>query len=445
MKTWITEKDQQKAIQAIERMVAIPSYLQEKEAGAPFGEDVLSALKEALQIFKEEGFTTYIDPEGYYGYAEIGQGDDTLAVLCHLDVVPAGDLSKWNTDPFQAEIIDGCIVGRGTQDDKGPTFATLYALKAILNQGYTLNKKIRFIFGTDEENLWRCMAKYNEKEPKAAMGFAPDADFPVIYAEKGLTQCYADAPAVQGYSFSGGDALNVVPDKATYQGDKADEIAIELDRLGYAYEKVQPGTIEVFGKAVHSKDAPEGVNAIMCLAQAMAPFYDDPAVQLLGSFLTDDGHATALLGDVRDEASGELTVNFATISSDENGTTLGIDLREPVTIDHEALIQKLSDGLQAHGMTYRYFDYLAPLYVPKDSHLVQTLTGVYQEVTGEKDEPMVSGGATFARTMENCVAFGAMFKDSITLEHQPNEAWNLAEMKKAMEIYAEAFLRLCVQ
>lgn len=444
METLITEKDQQKAIHAIERMIAIPSYLQEKEDGAPFGQDVLNALKEALKIFEEEGFHTYIDPEGYYGYAEIGQGDEMLAVLCHLDVVPAGDLSKWNTDPFKAEIVDGCIVGRGSQDDKGPTFATLYALKAVLDKGYQLNKKIRFIFGTDEENLWRCMEKYNKKEVKADMGFAPDADFPVIYAEKGLTQCYADAPAVQGYSFSGGDALNVVPDKATYQGDKADEIEDELNRLGYAYERVQLDTIEVFGKAVHSKDAPEGVNAIMCLAQAMAPFYDDPAVQFLGRFLTDDGHATALLGDIHDEASGSLTVNFATISSDENGTTIGIDLREPVTINHEQLIQTLRDGLQAHGLVYRDFDYLAPLYVPKDSHLVQTLTSVYQEVTGEKDEPMVSGGATFARTMDNCVAFGAMFKDSVTLEHQPNEAWNLEEMKKAMTIYAEAFLRLCV-
>lgn len=445
MESFITDNDQEKAMTAIKKIVSIPSYLQEKEEGAPFGSDICHCLDETLNLFANEGFTTYVDPEGYYGYAEIGEGDQTLAILCHLDVVPAGDLSQWETEPFQAEVADGKIIGRGTQDDKGPTLATLYALKAVLNKGYQLNKKIRFIFGTDEENLWRCMAKYNEKEEAADMGFAPDADFPVIYAEKGLTQCYAEGPAVSGYTFRGGDALNVVPDQATYEGDRALEIAKELEKLGYAFELNEPNQVVVYGKAVHSKDAPEGVNAIMCLAQAMAPFYDDPAVQLLGHVLTDNGHATELFGQVADEASGELTVNFATISSDENGTTIGIDLREPVTIDHEALMTTLSNALQDNGLVYRYFDYVAPLYVPKDSELVQTLTQVYHDISGENDEPMVSGGATFARTMKNCVAFGAMFKDTVTLEHQPNEAWNLAEMRRAMEIYAEAFYRLCVK
>lgn len=445
MNKFITQSDVDKAITAIKEIVSIPSYLQEEQEGAPFGEPILHCLKETLSLFEKEGFTTFIDPEGYYGYAEIGEGSKTMAVLCHLDVVPAGDLMQWDTEPFKAEVIDNKIVGRGTQDDKGPSLATLYALKAVLNQGRQLDKKIRFIFGTDEENLWRCMEKYNEKEESADLGFAPDADFPVIYAEKGLTQCYAEGPAVSGYSLHGGDALNVVPDKATYQGELAQEIAEELERLGYAYEVTEPDTITVFGKAVHSKDAPEGVNALMCLAQAMTPFYEDPIVTFLGKTLVDDGHATAIFGEVKDEASGELTVNLATLSADENGTTLGIDMREPVTIDHEKLMTTLEEGLQTAGLSLRPFDYVAPLYVPKDSELVQTLTSVYQEVSGRQDEPMVSGGATFARTMKNCVAFGAMFKDTVTLEHQPNEAWDIDEMARAMEIYAQAFDRLATK
>ena len=115
-------------------------------------------LKECLTLFQEEGFETFIDPEGFYGYAEIGECEEIFGVLCHLDVVPAGDVSLWHTPSFEGIVENETIYGRGVQDNKGPTNAALYAVKAILDVGLTLNKKIRFIFGTDEENLWRCMA-----------------------------------------------------------------------------------------------------------------------------------------------------------------------------------------------------------------------------------------------------------------------------------------------
>ena len=78
--------------------------------------------------------------------------------------MPAGDPKAWDTDPFDPVIKDGVIFGRGTQDDKGPTIAALFALKALLDAGMVPTKRIRFIFGTDEEILWRGIAKYNEKE-----------------------------------------------------------------------------------------------------------------------------------------------------------------------------------------------------------------------------------------------------------------------------------------
>ena len=124
----------------------------------PFGQSILEVLKECLTLFQEEGFETFIDPEGFYRYAEIGEGEEIFGVLCHLDVVPAGDVSLWHTPPFEGIVENETIYGRGVQDNKGPTNAALYAVKAILDVGLTLNKKIRFIFGTDEENLWRCMA-----------------------------------------------------------------------------------------------------------------------------------------------------------------------------------------------------------------------------------------------------------------------------------------------
>ena len=57
-------------------------------------------------------------------------------------------------------------------------------------------------------------------------------------------------------------------------------------------------------------------------------------------------------------------------------------------------------------------------------------------------EPISSGGATYARAFENCVAFGALSKDELPTQHQPNERTVLKNLYKAMEIYAHAILAL---
>ncbi len=135
------------------------------------------------------GFAIYKDHKGYYGYAEIGDGEQMIGVLGHLDVVPTGELSAWDSAPFEPEIRDGKLYGRGgTQDDKGPTLAAIFAVKALIDSGIKLNKRIRFIFGTDEETLWRCIDRYLEKEEVPQCGFTPDAAFPLIHAEKMLIQ-----------------------------------------------------------------------------------------------------------------------------------------------------------------------------------------------------------------------------------------------------------------
>ncbi len=85
---------------------------------------------------------------------------------------------------FEAVVEGDYIIGRGVQDDKGPSMAALFAVKALLDAGVQFNKRIRFIFGTDEETLWRCMNRYNQLEEVATMGFAPDSSFPLTYAEK---------------------------------------------------------------------------------------------------------------------------------------------------------------------------------------------------------------------------------------------------------------------
>lgn len=231
MKTFITEKHQNEAIESLKTILSYPSYLQEDDE-TPFGKDIQAVLEKTLEITEELGFQTFIDPDGYYGYAEIGEGAELFAVLCHLDVVPPGNLDLWESKPFEPIVKDGFIIARGTEDDKGPTMAALYAAKALVDAGETFNKRVRFIFGVDEENLWRCLGRYNENEEKATMGFAPDSTFPVTFAEKGLLQVKLRSQEPSTYTLKAGGAMNVVPEDAAYEGEWADAVAAELDAFG---------------------------------------------------------------------------------------------------------------------------------------------------------------------------------------------------------------------
>ncbi|MGT2784095.1 dipeptidase [Streptococcus merionis] len=431
-------------IKAIQEIVAYPSVLNEGENGTPFGQAIQDVLEATLERCQSLGFSTYLDPEGYYGYAEIGEGQESLAILCHLDVVPEGDLSLWETPPFEAVVRDGAIYGRGTQDDKGPSMAALYAVKALMDAGYHFNKRIRFIFGTDEETLWRCLARYGELEEVATMGFAPDSSFPLTFAEKGLLQANLEGSGHDGLSLEVGKAYNVVPARADYKGPWLNQVKEKLDALGYHYE-VDGECLTVLGLAKHAKDAALGVNALVRLSEALQEFVDVPALNFIVNEIGHDATAKDLIGDISDEASGDLAFNIAGLTLTPEKSQVRLDIRIPVLADKGLLVEKLSHAAQKYGLTYQEHDYLAPLYVPLDSELVSTLMTVYREKTGDMSEPMSSGGATFARTMPNCVAFGAVLPESPSTEHMENEHMLLSNIYEAMEIYAEAVYRLAVK
>lgn len=441
MKQFLTEKIKSDYLESLKTIVSYPSVLNEGENGTPFGQSIQNVLEKMLEITRSLGFKTYIDPKGYYGYAEIGQGEELLAVLCHLDVVPAGDLSDWETPPFEATIKDGWIHGRGVQDDKGPSLAALYAVKALMDAGVTFNKRIRFIYGTDEETLWRCMARYNELEETATLGFAPDSSFPLTYAEKGLLQIKLHGSGSQELAIEAGEAFNVVPAKASYTGNLADSLEVELKKQAFEYERTAD-TVTVIGVPKHSKDAAEGVNAIVRLATGLNPLIQHSAIQFIAEAVREDATGSRLFGEISDEPSGTLSFNVSGLSLDQDKSEIRIDMRIPVLADKDKLVQELSQIAEEYQLRYEEFDYLAPLYVPLDSELVSTLMAVYKEKTNDNSLAVSSGGATFARTMPNCVAFGALFPDALQTEHQANERTVIEDLYKAMDIYAETIYRL---
>ncbi|WP_347178070.1 Sapep family Mn(2+)-dependent dipeptidase [Sporosarcina thermotolerans] len=168
-----------------------------------------------LEEGRKAGFTVK-NIDNMAGHIEMGEGDELLGILCHVDVVPAG--SNWTYGPFEGSVADGKLFGRGAIDDKGPTIAAWHAMKMVKEAGIPLNKRVRLIIGTDEESGFRCVRRYFEKEEMPTIGFAPDADFPIINAEKGISSLVfsqkTNTPDGQLLDFKSGNRTNMVPDHA---------------------------------------------------------------------------------------------------------------------------------------------------------------------------------------------------------------------------------------
>lgn len=429
-------------IESIKAAVRINSVMDEDTAteSMPFGKGVDESLRKTLEIAESLGFKT-VYKDGYYGYAEVGEGEELIGILGHIDVVPIGDESKWKFPPFSATEEDGYIYGRGAQDDKGPTIAAMYAVKALLDAGVKFGKRVRFIIGGDEENLWRCIAKYTENgEEIPSMGFTPDSSFPVTNAEKSLVQFYLRGKGSKEINLNISGALNAVPGVANYTGKLADKLSEKLDELKFDYEK-DGESVTVIGKRVHAASADKGVNAIERLCKALYEIgVEDDVVRFVAEL--SDSVGSKILPNCVDDVSGTLTLNLGELIINEKESKIGFDSRVPVKFTIEDLEDAVKEKAANYGLKFEEFDRLKSLYVPADSELIKTLVSVYEQETGLEGTPKSSGGATYAKALDNCVAFGAMFPFDEKTEHQENERVNIKNMIKATEIYALSVYRL---
>ena len=139
---WTKEVEARKddLLEDLQNLLRINSERDDAQATpeAPFGPGPVAA-KHMLAYGERDGFTVK-NVDNYAGHIEYGEGDETLRIFGHMDVVHAGD--GWETDPYEPVIKDGKIYARGASDDKGPSMA-LYAMKIIKNLGTCLKNPFR--------------------------------------------------------------------------------------------------------------------------------------------------------------------------------------------------------------------------------------------------------------------------------------------------------------
>lgn len=438
-------------IDTLRRWIRVPSLRAERSAdNAPFGAEVRRALDLALEDIARLGMQPR-DIDGYCCDAEIGEGEDVIAVLAHLDVVPEGD--GWDHDPYGGELIDGRIIGRGTSDDKGPGVAALFAMKAIVDAGIPLRKRCRLILGCDEESGMEDLHYYEEKIGLPDVGFSPDASYPLINTEKGITSLFLHALMTDDrlVSIASGTRSNVVPGTATaiVKGDwreaAAEAFIVEDEDCSIETELVDGNTkIVVTGVPAHASTPERGKNAAkMLLAVLEVLGIGGEPVRLLveAAGEGDDGVNLGIAG--RDEVSGRLTINLGLLFADEKEMSVTFDCRYPVFYNAQLLRATVAKRLAPAGFVLEPGRVSEPHHVPESSELVTKLMEVYNTITGTQAKPFAIGGGTYARHLKEGVAYGMLFPGEPELEHQANESISVEGFVKAARIYAYAILALC--
>ncbi|MGE5703521.1 MAG: dipeptidase PepV [Clostridia bacterium] len=466
------EKRKDELLHATQQFLQIRSVLDMSTAtqGAPFGTEIRRAFDYVLNICREAGMEIK-DVEGYAGHAEFGSGTELIGVLSHVDVVPEGD--GWSVPPYEGRIVDGKLIARGAIDDKGPAMASVFAAKIVKELGLPLNKRVRLIFGTDEETSWRCVDRYFETEEMPSMGFTPDADFPIIYAEKGVTDLFVqqtfadwtargaaevDEPEAVLHSFHSGLRVNMVPDKAEAAlllrngsaqavRDRFAEYLQREELVGTARENGEHLVLTLEGRSAHGSTPEQGLNAGTYLNHFLTGLKLDARGAAFAAFVEtyfhQQHHGESLGIAADDEEIGPLTVNTGVFHYEAEGEIhYLVNIRYPHSAPYDGWEPIFLEKLKQAGYTLTVNENRGPLYVDKSHPLITTLQRVWTEQSGQEANLIAIGGATYGRALKVGVAFGPLFPGRPDSAHQRDEHIFVDDLLKATALYAQAIYEL---
>lgn len=448
----------------ISELVQIRSVMATPEPGKPFGAGVDRALQYMLSLAESLGFeVTNVD--GYAGHAEYGQGEEIAAVLVHLDTVEEGE--GWTFPAFGGVIENGKIIGRGASDNKGPAVVALYALKTLMDLGITGNRRLRLIFGTNEESGMKDLDYYFEREQLPAMAFAPDAGYPIFNVEMGSMnvvfsseqELSSTKPQLTILSLKGGNMLTLIPEKCTASLSLAQltdsqvanfHAAINIQaNMSVAYD--EDGGLVLTAGSEFLADSPTGsrnaiANMVAYLSGQGLTTNWDSLLHFLNSKIGAEKGGQSLGIACSDSFSGALVVYLRTISCDLHRAEALCNIRYPVSHDGAGILSAV-DGLAGkNGIHIELTRHLLPVYVPESHPVIVRLSRAYKKITGDEAVLLRMGAGTYARKMRNNgVAFGAGLPGGVdTHVHQADEFIFIDDMMQHAEICLQGMYELLI-
>ena len=439
----------------ISSLVEIPSVrdLSKKDINAPFGENIRKAFDTFLEIANKLGFKCE-DDDGYAVHAEIGEGDEYVGVLAHLDVVDVQDIEKWETDPFHMTIRDNKIYGRGVNDDKGPLIAALYAAKILNDMKVKWKRKVRIIAGGAEETTWECMEYYFKTYSQPVLGFSPDGNFPIVNGEKGIL--------VMNLSFGekgeeeqelciieSNNKINYVCDdiKVVFKTKEIEKIISYSKNAKEILLGDNEITLIYKGKTSLSRNPQRGENAIFLFVRDFHEFdFKKEGIVNMINFikecLLDDFYGEKIGLYKEDKEMGKTSICPMTVMWKNGKGEISLDYRYNKSIEPLDIKDRINELSKKYNFNWVSEREKNLLYVPEDSELILALKAAYKRIMNEEADTITKGGASYARVLKNGVAFGATFEGEEPNPHMPNENMDISSLVKATEIYCEALYRL---
>jgi succinyl-diaminopimelate desuccinylase len=320
-------------------------------------------------------------------------------VLSHSDIVPPGDLSLWNNDPYAA-IVDGDrIVGRGVEDNQHGFVSSYLALKAIIDSGHDLERPVGLIVVADEETGSHFGLSYVLKHHK---GFFSPQD------------------------------LIIVPDSGNEEGTM-----IEVAEKSMLWLK-----FTVTGRQCHASTPQKGKNSLYGAAKMIVAL-----AELDNRF----GLSDPLFSPPRS--------TFAPTKKEENVPNVNtIPGRDIFYIDCRVLPQYRLDhvisaawdivgpiaertGLQIDVETVHRQDAAPP--TSPEAPVVTELAGAIKAVTGNQGKPMGIGGGTVAAFFREIGLQAAVWSTCPDTAHQPNEYCLIPDLMTDAKIFACVYQDKC--
>ncbi len=436
------------AIEDLAEIIRIPSVVSEAEGIYPFGAECARAIDKAAEIAEKYGFKT--ENHDYRCLSVLyGESEREIGIVCHLDVVPAGD--GWSAEPYELTVKDGLLIGRGTHDDKGPFIQALYTMRYFKENSISLPFTVRLILGSDEEVGSSDLRYFQTVRKPPMFSFTPDSEFPVCIGEKGILSVWTEFSALPECitELNGGTVTNAVPGKA-YALVKTDKKL--LSRESITVSEIDGGyRIEAIGKASHAAHPESGVNAISMLCSYLTDngidnsdntlaFLKEATAEYLGKTLgiaaenDDFGYLTCVGGVIKSE-NGRISQSF-------NIRYLPKSDAKQIVASIENAISEAGGKIASYGVSEGYF-------VSADDDKIIALTKACEEVLGIECKPYTMGGGTYARALPNTVAFGSgimsergKLGDERGDAHQRDEYMSVNELFTGMEVYSLAIVNL---
>lgn len=441
----------------LHRVLSIGSVRAEPKGKMRFGENCGKMLDAMLQMGKDYGFTAK-NGDYYYGVLSMGDTENSLGMICHLDVVPAGE--GWTVPPFGLTQKGGYCLGRGVEDDKGPALCALYAMRFLKEHSLPMKHGAQLVLGSDEESGMSDIRQFLKNEPLPVFSFTPDADYPVCHGEKGIFEAdiVLDGIGKSIADFTGGVAANVVPAKASVtlknHTSQSLEVILKENSKTFEFDDTKDGVkITASGVAAHAASPEKGVSAIGLLVSLLCDYSlaeesELSALRFIRSIL-DNYKGSGLSIPFEDKESGYTTCIAGKIKAENEKLILNINIRYAVTQDGDRMAARIEEICAENGAVLQIHSNSKPHFISADTPVVKELTKISNQVLGTNKKSYVMGGGTYARRIPNCVAFGP--NDSSRKKpfpagtgdiHQPDEAAELSLMLQSIKIFIRALLAM---